>query len=314
MDSFWNRTRGWLRAIALAGAAACAGPQVEPPPAIELTRAVSYNIYWDNPNDPTNAWGARKHLVLDLLHELDADVIGLQETQAHQRLDIVRDMKGYRDVSMLSKEGVFDSMVLFRSNRYILLAVDHYWMSTTPDIPFTDDFERPVGAPAYGPRTATCVLLFDRGLHMPLLFCNTHWDGVRTIAEASARLMLQRVGARFPDVPTVMTGDLNVLPYVGDGWPTEPAWMAMAKNGAYEIMTSVLRDGYADLYPLEERSPSVCGWEPCARQAWDARIDYVLHSSQLEAVAGYIDGAQHEGRNVSDHMPVVADLRYKGDR
>lgn len=282
-------------------------------------RTVSYNVYWDNPS-PEHTWQERQPLVGDVLSSIDADLVGLQETVVrkgaprNQLEDIVATLPHHEEVAMVTKRSdgyeVYDSLILFRRDRFELLNVDHFWMSTTPDVAFTDDFPREDGDPAYGPRTMTCLRLFDRTLSSEIVFCNTHWDGVVTIGEWSADLVVSRVKTLSDGwrIPVIMTGDFNTLPYTYDRWPTSPAWAPPVRSWAYEIMTEDLRDGYGELHP-DNRVPSGCGWSAeCPDWGIDARIDWLLHSDGLHTVTSTIIDTLVMGQRPSDHLPLVEDL------
>lgn len=320
----WTRIRRWLAAGTTTAALAC-GPHATITGVLDLPRTaplrvVSYNVYWDNAGDKPNLWELRREQVLGTLRGIDADIIGLQEPLTRggapfdQAADLMHGLEGYEPVVRVTKSEpgytVYDSMMLYRRDRFDLLEVDHFWLSTTPDAPFTDDLPRPEGVQTYGPRTVTCIVLHDRQLDIDLVACNTHWDGVPMLIDASARLVVDRLSSRYPGMPWLLMGDFNSLPYLPDGWPTQPSWAPGARNMGYQtLLEAGFIDGYAETHPVGSRTPSICGWEPsCPTHGIDIRIDWVLHTPELRTVTSTIVETWDGGRRASDHMPVVDNL------
>lgn len=186
--------------------------------------------------------------------------------------------------------------VLFDAQRLDARAVDVRWISETPDVP---------GSRSWGsshPRTITSVDLRDRvGGHL-LRFINVHVDHRSERARPHAARMLRElvVQAAADGAQAVVTGDFNVDQehdlhrllvsdgLVSDAVDTAPeAGVADADVDTFHFYRGVRRGG--------------------------RRIDWILHTPGLTALAVAPNTWAPGGVFPSDHFPVQAHLRWATD-
>jgi endonuclease/exonuclease/phosphatase (EEP) superfamily protein YafD len=117
--------------------------------------------------------------------------------------------------------------------------------------------------------------------------------------EAQARILAEYAASAAAHGPVVLAGDANITDL----------------SEAYKILTAELHDtwreagfGLGHTFPGSDipgsSRPTVAGY-PVPR--WLARIDFILHSSQMESQTAYLGAID----GVSDHRAVVVDLVLK---
>jgi endonuclease/exonuclease/phosphatase family metal-dependent hydrolase len=280
---------GTLAAALRAGQSNATSPAPVPPLTV---RAMSFNLRFAA-TQPPNAWPDRRPVVRQLIEQTAPDIIGTQEGIYAQLRDIATDLPVY-DWIGLGREGGNRGefmAVFFRKDRFEPVAVDHFWLSDTPDR---------IGSITWGhkyQRMATWVRLRERASGREFYVWNTHLDHeVETAREKAAGLIRDRIAALDPTVPLLLTGDFNC---------------AAGASRAYEILT---RDaGLTDTWTMtstrvNDGLNTFHNYEPPLRDG--VRIDWILARGvpTVENV-GIVDF--HQGDQFpSDHFPVVADVRF----
>lgn len=254
-------------------------------------KVMTYNIRFDNPQEGSNAWDARKEKVAEQLMFYQPAVFGIQEGLHHQvkYLDQALPPYQYEGVGRDDgKTGGEYSAIFYDNRRFSLLRSNTFWLSDTPEEPS-------VGWDAAMERICTYVLLEDREHQQPLWVFNTHFDHVGEQARyQSAQLILKKIDQVDKNgYPVVLMGDLNAEP------------------GDPPIDT--LNDRMKDAYDVTEKPPfgpegTYNGFhfeEPVRR-----RIDYIFVRGA--AVTRY--GVLSDPENLhypSDHFPVMAEIRIQ---
>ena len=267
--------------------------------------AVSFNIRFDpvnenssiDPNGWTNPDGPRRDLVVDVITEMDADVIGVQEALDPQVVDLTSALPSYGFFGVGRDDGAAAGEyagIFYRRSRLSLLDGGHFWLSETPELPGTV-FE---GSAAI--RMATWVRLCDGVADREFVLLNTHWDHVsQESRELSAALIRQRLATIASEVPVVVTGDLNA-------WPENPAIGILLD--AEPVQTPQLIDGYRQANPaIEEEEGTVHYFLGITT---GLRIDFVLHDEGFQTVDTQIVRTHVDERYPSDHYPVTGTLRW----
>lgn len=258
-------------------------------------RIVSSNIR-NNASDGANHWVHRRELWASLICRLDADLIGLQEVGEGQYDQVLAAFPEYRPVGVAKDDGRSKgewSLILYRAERFELLAGGDFWLSETPDVPGTRSWDSTYV------RICTWAKLSDRGSGRALLFANTHLDHAGAIARReSVKLIQDRVFRAADGAAVVLVGDFNCV----------------ESDEPYEILTlaaepRALRDSYREIHP--ERRADEATYHAFLGTTEGFRFDWILHSADLTAVdAEIIRDHGPKGRFPSDHFPVVAEFRW----
>jgi endonuclease/exonuclease/phosphatase family metal-dependent hydrolase len=111
--------------------------------------------------------------------------------------------------------------------------------------------------------------------------------------ERSAALLLERIRARDPKAPAVVTGDFN----------------AGEDNAAAAAMRASFVDSFRVLHPDAREVGTFNGFKP--GQPTGDKIDFVFVEPGAEVLDAAILRTSRDGRYPSDHFPVTARLRFR---
>ena len=260
-----------------------------PQPAAPLT-VMSFNIRYGTANDGDNHWLKRREQLFALLREQQADVVGLQEALHGQIEEILAAVPGYDYVGVGRSDGRQAgeyAAILYRSARLHARRTDTFWFSDTPGVVKSTSWGNQIE------RICTWAYFEDeRGV--PFYVYNVHLDHQsQPSRERSAALLLQRVTARAPAAPVIVTGDFN----------------AGEQNPAVLALGATLRDSFRVRHPSATGVGTFSGFR--AENTGGDKIDYVFVSPDVEVLDAAIDRSARDGRTPSDHFPVTARIRMK---
>lgn len=264
------------------------GVAVTNPPLVVMT----YNIRSASPGSPV-PWRERRALVAECIRRVAPDIIGTQEGHFQQLRELAADLPAYDWIGQGREGGSKGEFmaVFYRRAHFEPLAFDHFWLSDTPET---------IGSKTWGskipPRLVTWVRLADRQTHRAFYVLTTHLDGNKQAQEKSVRLIRQRVDALDPSLPVLLTGDFNAVPgrdatydaFVGDQFFTDTWMLAWSRRG----------EGFSTFN----------GFKALVRN--ERRIDWILARGNVTVDAAEIVTFSREGSFPSDHLPVVAWLRF----
>ena len=281
------------------------------PRELDNIKAMNFNIRYDTEADGVNKWDNRKSYVLKAIQDFNPDLLGIQEAQQSQVDYLSSNLLNYYAVvndncnKCSQQQG---SLLFVKKSRYKIKAVRHFWLSTTPLVPDTNDFVRTSSRYNNGPRSMSCVDLLDKMENYNIFFCNTHWDGDVRWNEQAAQLtkdIFRQYGKRI----NILTGDFNEFPFAHQTWPNMPNWIASRRSHSYDTMMSFLVDGFKQLHPNNTQS-SGCGWDlMCPMWDNDYRVDWILHGNNIHTKESEIRVLRRpNGLPISDHFPVVSVL------
>ncbi|MCR5041487.1 MAG: endonuclease/exonuclease/phosphatase family protein [Clostridia bacterium] len=173
--------------------------------------------------------------------------------------------------------------IFYLKDKYELLEHGDFWLSETPDEPS-------IALNAACKRICTWAKLKDRGTGSVYVHVNTHYDHVSSPARVfGANMVTAFINDNFAELPVVFTADMNDS--VG--------------SDAYAVMISSLRDARfeaADSVPYG--TFHACSPETHAGYF----IDFVLCSEDIEILTYRTVTDGIDGRFVSDHFPIYADI------
>ncbi len=249
---------------------------------------MSFNIRYGTAKDGENVWTNRRDLLLDVVREQAADVIGLQEALDFQIDDIVAAIPVFGVIGVGRDDGGRKgeyAAILFRRDRFQVSDAGTFWLSDTPQVIASKSWGNSIT------RICTWARFVDRDGRAFWHF-NVHLDHQsQPSRERSAQLLRTRVDARrAPEEPVVITGDFNA----GE---SNPAVMAITSSGTFV-------DTFRVKYPAERVVGTFTGFDPAKIEG--DKIDYVFVPAGTEVLNAAIVRTARGGRLPSDHFPVVA--------
>ncbi len=258
--------------------------------AAQPMKVMTYNIRYDNPSDGINRWGNRKTKVFDLLKKYDPEIFGVQEALLHQLTDISGNLKQYEFFGSGRDDGKQKgeySAVFIKTNRFKILEQNTFWLSETPEIPGSKNWDAAIT------RVATWAKLQDRKSKKVFLLINTHFDHVGTESRRkSAELLKIRAMELGKGLPVIITGDFN---FTRDKAP-------------YAVMMDSSTISLIDPAPRNAPGTS-CGFSVQGKNC--NGIDYIFHTKDWD-LKEYEVIQDHDGENYpSDHLPVMVKLTIK---
>ncbi|MCU0721253.1 MAG: endonuclease/exonuclease/phosphatase family protein [Pirellula sp.] len=248
---------------------------------------LSYNIRLYTESDGKNAWPHRAETVASVIKA--HDVAGLQEVLKSQLDDLQRLLPDYDFVGAGRDDGKAKGEyvpVFFRKDRFEKKDSGHFWLSKTPDVPGSKDWDAAIT------RMATWVVLKDIKSGKEYLHINTHFDHVgKKARQESARIITDKAKSLFRNLPAILTGDFNCPP----------------TDVPYEVITRESEEmRWVD---------TLAGYVPEAGQpagSWNGfkaiennRIDFIFLARGVQTVTSQIlDPKTPTGLFGSDHQPI----------
>ena len=264
-------------------------PAPQPAAAAPLT-VMSFNIRYGTANDGDNHWLKRRDQLFDLLREQHPDVVGLQEALHGQIEEILQAVPGYDYVGVGRSDGRRAgeyAAILFKSSRLRVRRSDTFWLSDTPGVVKSTSWGNQIE------RICTWAYVEDREGPSFYLY-NVHLDHQsQPSREKSVALLLERIKARDPKAPAVVTGDFN----------------AGEANPAAQAMLAGFRDSFRVLHSDATEAGTFNGFK--LGQTGGEKIDFVFVEPGTEVLAAEIVRSSRDGRYPSDHFPVTARIRLR---
>lgn len=284
-------------AVVCAVASAVVWPGAQAPQGVPAELGVmSFNIRYGTANDGENRWPLRRDLLLDVVHQVDADVVGLQEALHSQIVEITTAVPVYSVIGVGRDDGRTRgeyAAILYRHDRFHVAESGTFWFSDTPSVVASRSWGNTIT------RICTWARLVDRQGGAFWVF-NVHLDHQsQPSRERSTALLAERIRARAPaSEPVVVTGDFNV----GEGNPALRSLLPVPNGSALLVDTFRVR------HPDAAEVGTFTGFDP-ARTTGD-KIDYVLVTPGVEVLDAQIVRTARDGRLPSDHFPVTARIRW----
>lgn len=259
---------------------------------------MSFNIMCSFCNaEGFDRWDARMPQVDAALDRGAADLIGLQEPFSGLEVSrFLAEHPGFEafyyvdpGVSETPFPDYPDATLLVRSERFTVVDTGVFWLSSTPDEPWTFDF----AAPQLWRVVAWAELeQVTDGRH--LLFVTTHFDNNTPSQELSAPLALERLAPMAQALPLILTGDFNSTP----------------ASTAYQILAASL----VDTYDIAAERTFIASEDPAPLWDPEQRIDHIFLGgpTAMSADRYTVDLTRYGDppRFPSDHWPVSATVRW----
>lgn len=251
-----------------------------------FTRVMSFNLRCDVVNGvPVSK---RKVIVAKQINEVMPDSFGVQEGTKEwmQILDVLLPQYARvgvdRDTGKTNGNGEH-ACVFYLKSKYKLIDSGNFWLSETPDVP------------SFGPgaayrRVCTWAILENRQNGSRYVHINTHFDHVSEEARVLAGGFVNDfIEKNFAGIPVVFTADMNTTEN-GDAFRKMTQNLGSARRLAED---SVSYGTFHDVSPETHA---------------DSEIDFILCSGDIQVKTYRTVTAGIDGRFVSDHFPIYADI------
>lgn len=254
----------------------------------DAVRVMSFNIRCRDVNGVPAS--QRRLLVLEEILRVAPDSLGVQEATPAW-MSWLRTLPQYGVVGECrdGKNKGEACPVLYDRTKYKLIDHDTFWLSETPD-------KVSIGWDADCKRTCTWVILENRQDGTRYAHVNTHLDNVgQTAVRESAKMITAFIAEKFDGMPVVFTADLNARP----------------GSEGYNIMTETLTDARLTAPDCTEECRDLGTFhdgKPQERKRL-SQLDHVLCGDGVTALSYRTVTEGVNGRFVSDHFPIYADVR-----
>jgi endonuclease/exonuclease/phosphatase family metal-dependent hydrolase len=245
---------------------------------------MTFNVRQMDGDDGGQAWEHRKDILIETIRMRQPTILGTQETWDAQSAYILAHLPEYQAFGRgrYGDDRDKHNKVFYDSRRMQLMGTGEIWISKTPDIPGTSDWDIP------SPRMITWGLLrLDDSSDLMVL--NTHFPYGRDADEArrqTARLILEKIAEIPPDLPIILTGDFN----------------AKADGEVYLALRSVLKDAWTSADRTDGPEGTVHGFGRFPGR----RIDWILYRHAQRVLSAEVVTHTARGLYPSDHYPVYA--------
>ncbi len=268
----------------------------------DLLRVISFNLRRDFGPGRKNRWEVRRGIAADFIRTSGASIIGVQEVLPRMRQDIRRLLSGYSIFGvgrMMGKNPNNDehSDIILKNAEVEVTSYKTFWLSKKPDTVSRAYF-------AIFPRICTVAEIRMKQTGRRVRVFNTHFDHICWLARTlGVRMILEYISkANATDpLPTIVMGDFN----------------ARMSSTAVRIIREQMH-GYnvhlQDVYGFLGGSAgnTYHGMKGKIRPK-SSPIDYIFVSDEFEVVDVHIDTQSRDGVYPSDHYPVMATLRLRGE-
>lgn len=246
-------------------------------------RIMSFNLLCSGKDE--HAMMKRRELAGRTIMEHLPDSVGVQEATPDWMKWLSKNLPGYDYVGVGrengKKRGEY-SAVFYLKEKYKVVDSGTFWLSATPEKPT-------MGWDAVCMRICTWVVLENRQTGEKYAHINTHLDHRGDTAREKGIDLVLNKAAEF-DMPVVCTGDFNLF----EG------------SSLYEqLMSGVLRDTKF-LAPDTMKNATFHHFEVLTDEV--GVIDYVLVNDRVKPLVYRVVTEGIDGKFVSDHYPVYADV------
>ena len=269
--------------------------------------AMTFNIRYGTANDGPNAWAHRREMVLGVLRDRDADVVGLQEALRFQLDEIEAAVPQYAEIGVGRDDGLTKgeySAILYRADRFGVAEAGTFWLSDTPE---------EVGSTSWGnsiTRICTWARLVETETGRGFYVFNTHFDHrSQPSRERAAELIAARIATRAFDEPAILMGDFNA----GEDNPAIEylrGARASASGRDDAPASPELVDTFRAIHPDAAEVGTFSGFNLGATDG--PKIDHLMVTPRVEVLDAGIDRTSGDGRYPSDHFPVWARVALPG--
>jgi len=277
-------------AFVLAGALAPSAAGQNPPDE-NVVRVMSFNIRYGTADDGENAWPLRRDLVANAILAYRPHILGTQECLDFQADYLAARLEGYERFGIgRNPDGTGERMqVFYDRSRLTPVAIGHFWLSETPEVPGSRGWD------AANRRMASWARFHDRETRAFFYFLNTHFDHRSKLARRqAARMLAQWAESLPPGANVIVTGDFNATAESSEPWNT---------------LSSIMNDSWIAAETRKGPAITWSGFKPPQNSV--NRIDWILFKGDFDVTLCETVLYNENGRYPSDHFPVFAEFIYQ---
>lgn len=255
---------------------------------------MTFNIRYNTLRDSANAWPYRKDIAASqiLLHE--THILGVQEAQHEQVVDLKNRLPQYKYVGGGRDDGKTKgeySAIFYDTMRLTVLASETFWLSETPSVVASKSWDAAIT------RVVTWAKMRDKLTKKTFFVFNTHFDHIGKVARReSAKLLLSKVQKIAGSSYAVITGDFNAYP------EDEPMKVLMESTNPQKFWDTKA------LSAVEHYGPNGTFNGFKNKETSDQPIDYILVNKKMVVLQHATLSQTWGGMFSSDHFPVFARL------
>lgn len=252
-------------------------------------KIMSFNVRCGNVGEVTME--DRIDIVCQTIIESGADSVGIQEATP-EWMDAFKKNIGhlYDYVGVGRDDGKNKgeySPVFYLKEKYEVVSSDTFWLSETPK-------EVSFGWDAACRRVCSYAQLKDKTSGKEYVHINTHFDHRGEIARRNSVDMIIAHAKTFVDIPVVFTADMNVV------------------EGTENYNQFVNSNYFNDTKKLAPDTMNYCTYHDTKPEEHkDDVIDYVMINDGFKANKYVVMTEGIDGRFVSDHYPIYAEIEIK---
>lgn len=251
-------------------------------------KTMSFNLRHGTANDGPDHWRVRGPRLISALEKRRPELMGVQEALSFQVKQLLKAFPQWKAIGVGRENGKQQgefSAIFYDSQRFVALDSGTFWLSETPQIPGSKSWDSECV------RICTWARLCDRRTQRSFYIFNTHLDHKSQSARVNGmELILRRITKRGTNDPVIITGDLNAS-------EENPV------NGS--IRAAGFRDSFCVVHPKDGKVGTTNGFQ----KQHDRKIDYIYVDPAWKVERAEILLDRVDGRWISDHMPVTAEIR-----
>ncbi len=256
---------------------------------------MSFNLRYGTADDGDNSWPSRRGLVMEVIRDRGADIIGVQEALTFQLNEITLSNPRYGVIGVGRDDGKTKgehAAILYDTGRFAVDGSGTFWLSDTPEV---------VASATWGnsiTRICTWARLIERDTGDAIYVFNTHLDHrSQPSREKSTQLIAQRIGDRTHRDPYVLMGDFN-------SGESNPAVTYLTRR-SLSARERPYVEAYRAIHPDETNAGTFGAF---TGDTSGEMIDHILVPSSITVQDADIDRTNDDGRYPSDHFPIWARL------
>lgn len=251
-------------------------------------KVMSFNLRFGTANDGPDHWRERGPRLISALQKRQPELMGVQEALSFQVKQLLKALPQWKAIGVGRENGKQKgefAAIFYDSQRFAALDSGTFWLSETPQIPGSKSWDSECV------RICTWARLRDKKTQRSFYIFNTHLDHKSQPARANGmELILRQIAKRGTNDPVILTGDLNA----GEENPI---------NGS--IRKAGFRDSFRVVHPKAGNVGTTNGFQSQQKR----KIDYIYVDPAWEVERAEIVLDKVDGRWISDHMPVTAEIR-----
>ena len=252
-------------------------------------KVMSYNIRLSSGTieaDSIYHWEHRKQASLELMHQEQPTVFGLQEACPDQMDYMVENLPEYGYIGVGREDGKSggEHMSIFYLKEQVeLLDGGTFWLSETPDVPSK-------GWDAACKRSCTWTKMKMKDTGKEFAYINTHLDHVGKVAQREGLALICKRFAEIVPVgmPAFLTADFNAL-------TTDPI---------FEPLKAEMFDA-REAAPETDRRATFNAWQEGGEDNQNRVIDHIFFRGAEAHTFKVLRDKNYGAPFISDHYPVV---------